>query len=427
MVFEESSNLFNQVENKFYASLVVTPQTTKVPSIGRVILLNRGKENVNKAAFDESLSAQARTANLFGKEITFYLWEEGTSEANKYKKPKKKKVNKNGVAEVKFNLLEYASQKTLLDFFTSTTKTTRKFYVTAVYENKKATSKGAVEVDKDNEQDDSNFINKTAEIVAEGKQKIEDSIENVRTTTSVGMIPQGKNEEESKDCKCCRIDEEFFFENYQIKFPTKNKKGEIVPLSENLKSSLRIVFKGIKEYYSKEKKDCDVSKISYLLATAKHETGSTFNPVEEANWLSWKIRKKYFEEMYDPILGKNEKRRSMALKNENNVQGDGVKYFGRGYVQITWKKNYRKMGEKFGVDLVNNPEKVLDPDLAMKIMIYGSEEGKFTGVSLNHYINSKKTDYYNARRVINGTDKASTIEGYATKIESCLKIKKCTD
>lgn len=50
--------------------------------------------------------------------------------------------------------------------------------------------------------------------------------------------------------------------------------------------------------------------------------------------------------MYDPVLGKNEKRRKMALINENTKQGDGVKYFGRGFVQITRKKNYRRMGVK---------------------------------------------------------------------------------
>jgi predicted chitinase len=131
--------------------------------------------------------------------------------------------------------------------------------------------------------------------------------------------------------------------------------------------------------------------------------------------------------MYDPVLGKNEKRKKMALENENTKQGDGVKYFGRGFVQITWKKNYRRMGEKFGVDLVNSPEKALNHDIAIKIMIYGCEEGKFSGKSLGDYINSEKTDYYNARRVINGTDRADIVQEYAKKMEKCLKIKKCKD
>lgn len=227
--------------------------------------------------------------------------------------------------------------------------------------------------------------------------------------------PQGE------DCKCCRIDEETFFTNYQKEFPRRDKKGNLLPMRESLKESLKKVFRGIREYYSKEERDCDVRKIAYMLATAKHETAHTFNPIKEYGG------KSYFEGMYDPVLGKNEKRRNMALQNENTQQGDGVKYCGRGFVQVTWKRNYRKMGEKFGVDLVNFPDKALEHDLAIKIMIHGSEEGIFTGKSLGDYINSKQTDYYNARRVINGTDKATTIQGYAEKIEKCLKIKKCKD
>ena len=94
VVNSEGKNLFNQLENKFFASILVTPLTVKEPSIGRVILLNRGKQNVNKATFNESLSAQTRTTNLVGKEILFYLWEEGASEDDKYKKPKKARVKK---------------------------------------------------------------------------------------------------------------------------------------------------------------------------------------------------------------------------------------------------------------------------------------------------------------------------------------------
>ena len=226
--------------------------------------------------------------------------------------------------------------------------------------------------------------------------------------------------------KCgCVIDEEFFFTNYEKEFPIKDKNNNIISLSENKKSSLRKMFLGISEYYTTEKRCCNLKIVAYMLATSKHETGDTYNPVEEANWLSWSARKKYFEEMYDPVLGKNEKRRNMATNNGNTEQGDGEKYFGRGYVQLTWKNNYKKMKDKFGVDFVNDTDKTLEHNWAMKILIYGSEEGVFTGLKLSNYIKSTTADYYNARRVINGTDAADTIKGYAEKIEKCLKIEKC--
>ncbi|MGK6342036.1 hypothetical protein ACMGDK_07350 [Chryseobacterium sp. DT-3] len=252
--------------------------------------------------------------------------------------------------------------------------------------------------------------------------KLPDMVEN-KGAVKVGreQLSSGGNE----TTECCAIDEEYFCTNYEKEFPKVDKNGKAIPLSISVKNNLKRIFKSISEYYSNEKRCCNKHHIAYMLATAKHETGETFDPVEEANWLSWNVRKKYFEEMYDPILGKNEKRRSMALENENTAQGDGEKYFGRGYVQLTWKKNYRRMQEKFKVNFVDNRNNALDHELAMKIMIYGSEEGIFTGMKLSNYINDNKKDYYNARRVINGTDKATTIEGYAEKIEKCLKIKEC--
>jgi predicted chitinase len=156
-----------------------------------------------------------------------------------------------------------------------------------------------------------------------------------------------------------------------------------------------------------------------MLATAKHETAHTYNPISEYGGTS------SFQGMYDPVLGKNERRKNLAKANGNTTEGDGVKYRGRGFVQLTWKDNYQKMKDKFNVDLVNSPEKALEHELAIKIMIYGSEQGSFTSKKLSDYINDSKTDYSNARRIINGTDKASTIEGYAKKIEKCLKIEEC--
>jgi hypothetical protein len=207
--------------------------------------------------------------------------------------------------------------------------------------------------------------------------------------------------------EACKIDEKYFFEEYAKKFNG---------ISEGQKSSLNKIFKSTAEYYAKEKRCCNLKHIAYMLATAKLETAHTFNPINEYGGNS------YFERMYDPILGKDDNRRQMAMDNENTTQGDGVKYHGRGFVQLTWKKNYRKMKEKFGADLIDHPEKVLEHELAMKIMIHGMEQGTFTGLKLADYLNATKTDYLNARRIINGTDRASDVEDYANKLEKCLKI-----
>lgn len=55
------------------------------------------------------------------------------------------------------------------------------------------------------------------------------------------------------------------------------------------------------------------------------------------------------------------------------------------------------------------------------ITVGGMLDGDFTGVGLPDYITADKTDYENARRIVNGTDKADTIAGYARKYETALR------
>lgn len=174
----------------------------------------------------------------------------------------------------------------------------------------------------------------------------------------------------------------------------------------------------MKEYYSKKGKACNLKQIAYMLATIKHETAETFKPITEYGG------KTYFNR-YDPVLANTQARRNRAIKMGNTQKGDGYKYRGRGFVQLTWKKNYKKAGNYLGIDLVNHPELALEQDNATKIMIYGMETGMFTGRKLSNYITNLKTDYYNARKIINGHDKALTIEKYAKEFEKCLKLKKC--
>jgi len=52
----------------------------------------------------------------------------------------------------------------------------------------------------------------------------------------------------------------------------------------------------------------------------------------------------------------------------NDKPGDGYKYRGRGFIQITGKENYDKIGKMIGVDLVNNPDLANDPQIAAKII-----------------------------------------------------------
>ena len=92
---------------------------------------------------------------------------------------------------------------------------------------------------------------------------------------------------------------------------------------------------------------------------------------------------------------------------------EGKAWFGRGYVQITHKANYAKAAQELNVPLLEDPGLALDPNVAADIMIRGSSEGWFTGKKLSDYLGNGKLDFVNARRVINGTDRAEEIAALA--------------
>ena len=93
--------------------------------------------------------------------------------------------------------------------------------------------------------------------------------------------------------------------------------------------------------------------------------------------------------------------------------------------QLTWKFNYRRCGTHLGLDLVGEPDLALEPSVSAGCMLYGMFSGIFTGAKVTRYINRGSKDYFNARWVINGVDKAALIEGYAELFEAILEESKC--
>lgn len=153
----------------------------------------------------------------------------------------------------------------------------------------------------------------------------------------------------------------------------------------------------------------DFRKLAYILATAYHETGQTMQPVREiGRGNGYKYGKKF-------------KRSGVLYTSPDHI------YYGRGLVQLTWYENYQYMGKLLGLDLLNNPDLLLTMEVSIKVLFEGMLNGKssfgdFTGKSLENYITKDRTDFYNARRVINGTDAAQKIAGYADLFLKALKI-----
>jgi len=154
-----------------------------------------------------------------------------------------------------------------------------------------------------------------------------------------------------------------------------------------------------------EEEGIDDRHLAYILATTFHETAQTMAPIAE--------------------YGKGKG------KSYGNPAGPyGQTYYGRGYVQLTWYENYLTMqaalGSRWsGRDIVKVADRALDADIATDIIFYGMTKGSFTGVGLPKYItvvnpDTDTTDFFNARKIVNGLDQASTIQGYAQKFANAL-------
>ena len=148
---------------------------------------------------------------------------------------------------------------------------------------------------------------------------------------------------------------------------------------------------------------------AYMLATSYHETAKTMQPIEE--------------------YGKGKGRpygQKIMYSGKPYTHPDKI-YYGRGDVQLTWYENYKLMGKLLNIPLLEQPELALNPEISARIMIEGmtkgrSNRGDFTGVSLETYFNSTKSDPINARRIINGLDQAQKIAGYYYKFLEALQL-----
>lgn len=143
--------------------------------------------------------------------------------------------------------------------------------------------------------------------------------------------------------------------------------------------------------------------IAYAFATIKVECDDTWEPIVEKGPKSYFKRYDWREDL-----------------GHHGEKGIGFLYRGRGYSMCTGLRNYTLFSNKLGIDLVKNPDLATDRQVAYQILSCGMTEGLFTSRKLAHYFNDQKAMWEEARRIINGKDRAAEIAGYGRSFALAL-------
>ena len=136
--------------------------------------------------------------------------------------------------------------------------------------------------------------------------------------------------------------------------------------------------------------------LAYALATAWHECGGTMQPVREGFKATDAAAYKHVTD-YCAAQG---------IANYAKRHPNGHSYYGRGYVQLTHGDNYKKTGARIGLgnQLYDNPDKVMQPEIAGRILLTGMIDGLFRPAKgkLADYFTDTKQSWFEARELING-------------------------
>ncbi len=133
------------------------------------------------------------------------------------------------------------------------------------------------------------------------------------------------------------------------------------------------VYTPLLNQYMHEYKICGAEREAAFLATIIHESGSFQYTRELASGRAYEGRKD---------LG-------------NVIAGDGVRFKGRGLIQITGRRNYEQISNEFGIDFVKNPHLLEEPEWAVKSACWWWQDKGLNEIA-------DKGDFRKVTRIVNG-------------------------
>jgi putative chitinase len=122
--------------------------------------------------------------------------------------------------------------------------------------------------------------------------------------------------------------------------------------------------------------DQTTNRLHYFLAQIGHESGGLTIMQENLNYRPERLPQVWPSRFRDPAAvsrcaGKPEVLANTVycdrMGNGPFASGDGWRYRGRGYIQITGKDAYGLVGEKTGIDLMREPDRAFAPEHALKV------------------------------------------------------------
>jgi hypothetical protein len=171
----------------------------------------------------------------------------------------------------------------------------------------------------------------------------------------------------------------------------------------------------ILDFWEERMADADPRWLAYILATAFHETAYTMQPVRETLATSDARAVEILENAF--ASGKLSWVKTPYWRPDN----DGKSWLGRGLVQLTHKRNYEAMSALTGIDLVAEPDRAMEMGPAVSILIEGMVQGSFSNHKLADHLNETNDDWINARRIVNGTDRAEKLAGYGKTFLAAIR------
>lgn len=132
-------------------------------------------------------------------------------------------------------------------------------------------------------------------------------------------------------------------------------------------------------------------RLAAIFGQCAHESGGFLHRFENLNYSASALNRVFRRHFPTMAIARDYARQPERIANRAYADrmgngpessGDGWRYRGRGYIQLTGKSNYETFGRAIGVDLVDHPDKAAEPGTAWLVAVRYMATRRRSGKSL---------------------------------------------